>query len=237
MKLSRETALKIHYILDQLLPPVLRDSKWFMQMPLKMLYKDKAEIFFNFKKKAHLLTEEEFAQAYKDVEPVLMDRETDLTNESINEVLREIKGETVLEVGCGKGLLASKLSQRNKVTAVDIIIDPIALEKYPQVNFAHANIEQLPFPDSSFDTVVCAHTLEHVRDIHSAYNELKRVAKNRLIIIVPRQRPYKYTFDLHLNFFPYIHSLNAALGVSPSNARCEEISGDLKYVEDFEEYT
>lgn len=75
--------------------------------------------------------------------------------------------------------------------------------KYPKVDFVQANIQSLPFDDAAFDTVVCTHTLEHVQDIAGAVSELRRVAARQLILVVPRQRPYKYTFDLHIHFFPY----------------------------------
>jgi hypothetical protein len=42
----------------------------------------------------------------------------------------------------------------------------------------------------------------HVQDAHAALEELRCVAKRRLIVVLPKQRPYRYTFDLHLRFFP-----------------------------------
>jgi hypothetical protein len=33
--------------------------------------------------------------------------------------------------------------------------------------------------------------------------ELRRVGAQRLIIVVPRQRYYRYTIDYHLHFFPF----------------------------------
>lgn len=43
--------------------------------------------------------------------------------------------------------------------------------------------------------------------MNTALAELRRVAKRRLIIVVPKQRNYKYTFELHINFFPYLFDL------------------------------
>jgi ubiquinone/menaquinone biosynthesis C-methylase UbiE len=64
-----------------------------------------------------------------------------------------------------------------------------------------ANVEQLPFADREFDTTICLHTLEHVRNLAKAVSELKRVTSGRVIVIVPRQRYFRYTPDYHLNFF------------------------------------
>ncbi|MDZ7823470.1 MAG: methyltransferase domain-containing protein [Ahrensia sp.] len=72
-----------------------------------------------------------------------------------------------------------------------------------------ARVEKLPFKDNEFDTVVCTHVLEHVLDFRSSLQELRRIAAKRLIVVVPREREYKYSFNPHFNFFPYKHSFFA----------------------------
>ena len=74
------------------------------------------------------------------------------------------------------------------------------------------------------------HTLEHVRNIHVAIRELRRIARKR-IIVVPRQRPYKYTFDLHLNFFPYTYSLQSIIGKPKGASTVKDVDGDIFYME------
>lgn len=230
MRISRYLALKINFILDQLVPPIIRDSKWFMFLPLRIALKDKAVIFLEFKEKATAMNEKEFGNVYEDIRSVIIDRETDLNDACINEIIENISGNNVLEVGCGKCFLAKKISEKYLVTATDIVIDPKLIDDLSDINFKKCNIENLPFNDKEFDTVVCTHTLEHVQNIYQALSELRRVTKKRLIIVVPKQRPYKYTLDLHLNFFPYRHSLLRITG--NKNNFCTEIGGDLFYIED-----
>jgi hypothetical protein len=50
-------------------------------------------------------------------------------------------------------------------------------------------------------------------------------------VVVPRQRRYRYTFDLHLNFFPDEASLRGVVG-DASGSRLQELGGDWYYVED-----
>jgi ubiquinone/menaquinone biosynthesis C-methylase UbiE len=88
-----------------------------------------------------------------------------------------------------------------------------------------ADITSLPFEDSSFDTVLCTHTLEHIRNPKKALGELMRVAKQRLIIVVPRQREYLYTPDLHINFFAYMHTFKSFIGIK--DARYMNLKGDF----------
>jgi len=232
MKLSRSQTRMFHVVLDQVLPPFLRDARWFMSIPFRMLYGNRADVFLTFKDRAPFMTDDEFARAYRDVEPVLMERETDLTDECQDAILRSISGDSVLEVGCGKGFLAGRMAASRHVTAVDIIIPPEERAAHPDVTFTEAKAESLPFGDRSFDTVVCAHTLEHVLDLPQAIRELRRVARRRIVVVVPKQRPYRFTFDLHLHFFPYVHSLLEAFRPIGSNAVCREIAGDLLYSED-----
>src|SRR3546814_5645547 len=93
-----------------------------------------------------------------------------------------------------------------KLTAVDFIIDSETRKRAEGISFHEANIERLPFPDKSFDTVICTHVLEHILDFRGALAELRRVAAKRLIIVVPQEREYRFTFNPHLHFFPYPHS-------------------------------
>ncbi len=202
-----------------------------MTIPFKLLFGDKAWIFYKFKNDSLEMSEKEFVKRYKEIEKISIKRETDLNKACVVKVEKNVIGKSVLEVGCGKGFLANRLSKHYPVTAVDIIIDQRITKKYPEISFIEANIEKLPFGNKSYDTVVCTHTLEHVQNLFLAISELRRVTKKRLIIVVPKQRPYRFTFDPHLHFFPYVHSLLVIMG-SHRNNSCIEVDGDLFYTED-----
>ena len=93
-------------------------------------------------------------------------------------------------------------------------------------------LKTLPFRDGEFDTVVCTHVIEHVLDYKKAIAELRRVSRKRLIIVVPREREYLYTFNPHFNFFPYTHSFLRAMHPVPSTYVCEDVGRDIFYSED-----
>lgn len=231
MKFGRNVTIKFQFILDNLLPPFVRDSKVFMYVPFWLLFKDKSKIFFEFKDMNFPLSESEFGRLYDDVQDVLIKRDTDLNDECFKEILKHVKGNNVLEAGCGKCVLSRELSKKGyRVTASDIIIDEDMKKRNSMVSLEYANVEKLPFGDKSFDTVICAHTLEHVQNIYQAICELRRVTSKRLIIVVPKQRPYKYTFDLHLHFFPYKSDFLTLMGKKEST--CRIVGGDIFYVED-----
>ena len=49
--------------------------------------------------------------------------------------------------------------------------------RYPAVGFLESDVEQLPFADRDFDTVICTHVLEHVLHIDRTIEELRRVTR------------------------------------------------------------
>lgn len=49
MKVPRELSLVVQYILDQWVPPRIRDSKWFMYLLMRLVLKDATRDFMTFK--------------------------------------------------------------------------------------------------------------------------------------------------------------------------------------------
>jgi ubiquinone/menaquinone biosynthesis C-methylase UbiE len=234
MKISRNLALKAHFILDECIPPIIRDQKWFIWLPFKILFKRRAKFFFEFKDKAIHLSEEEFAAVYEETSSVHIQRPTDLNDGCVKEIAANVLGESVLDVGCGRGFLAGALSEKHRVTACDMIVSEKTRRGHPDINFRQENMQRLSFADNEFDTVISSHTLEHVQDAHAALEELRRVAKCRLIVVLPKQRPYRYTFDLHLRFFPYSHTVLQFMRPTFHRVKYDlkEIEGDWYYQED-----
>lgn len=230
MKLSRDVAARIRFVLDECLPPILRDARWFVRPALRLVFGPKAAIFLDFKQRAMTMSDDELAHVYRDIQGHIIERDTDLNEACAEAILRDAVGR-VLEVGCGRGWLAARLAEAHPTTAVDLALDRDAVARHPRIRWATASVERLPFADGAFDTVVCAHTLEHVKNVPVALAELRRVARRRLIVVVPRQRPYRYTFDLHLSFFPYRHSFLAVVGPE-RDGRLEDLGGDWYYVEE-----
>ncbi len=201
-----------------------------MYLPMRLVLRGNTPDFMTFKNWVFKSTPKEFGALYeRTASDAELQGETDLNDECLAAILRTVKNQKVLEVGCGRGLLADKLAAKNKVTGCDIVISPAVQKRFPAVKFVAGDIERLPFKDNSFDVVVTTHTVEHVKDLPLALAELRRVAKNELIIVVPRQRPYKYTFSLHTQFFPYEWSLQAAFGFVNGKTTIKNLGGDWFY--------
>ena len=74
------------------------------------------------------------------------------------------------------------------------------------------------------------HEIQDKIERQKAIKELRRIAKKRLVVIVPRQREYPFTFDLHINFFPYKFSLMRVF--RNPDAKYFLIDNDWVYIED-----
>jgi ubiquinone/menaquinone biosynthesis C-methylase UbiE len=232
MKISRQSGILLNTLLNDWLPPVVRDSYALNWVITRLLYGRKNHVYLDFHQHAFALTPAEFAAVYREVQDVTIDRPTDLNAACLAAIEEACSGPQVLEVGCGRGFLAERLAAQFQVTATDHIIDPGMRQRLPQVRFQECAAEALPFADGAFETVVSTHMLEHVRDLQGVIRELRRVCRRRLIVILPCERPQIYTHTLHLHFFPYAYSLYAAFGFQAGRHRLEKQGGDWFYVEE-----
>lgn len=232
MKLSRDFTNFFNWILDNLVPPIIRDTKFIMYPLFWLLFGKKAKVFMSFKENVNTYDDSQINETYQILSDVHIDRETDLNSKTVDFILENLNGESVLDIASGTGYLAKKIAENKKyqVTGVDFIIsDDLLQSENTNPKFLVGNVENIPFPDNSFDTVISTHTLEHVFDIQKALDELRRVCKGKLIVVVPKQREYKYTFDLHIHFFPYKFSVLNLM--KNKNGTCIEVHNDWVYTE------
>jgi SAM-dependent methyltransferase len=90
-------------------------------------------------------------------------------------------GQRVLDVACGTGILAREAAARTGPTGSVAGLDPnigmltVAKELAPAVAWHQGAAESLPFPDQSFDVVVCQFGLMFFTDRAQALREMWRV--------------------------------------------------------------
>jgi len=81
------------------------------------------------------------------------------------------EGGTVLDLGCGAGLVTADLTTRARVVGVDISAGQLELARRnaPAARFVRADMVDLAFAPASFDAVVAFWTLIHVpREVHAS---------------------------------------------------------------------
>src|ERR1700760_4550329 len=96
-------------------------------------------------------------------------------------------GLSVLDVGCGPGTITADLAALaapGLVTAVDESADVLDVARaeaerrdLSNVSFATADVQQLDFPDDTFDVVHAHQGLQHVADPVAALREMRRVCR------------------------------------------------------------
>jgi len=93
-------------------------------------------------------------------------------------------GMRVLDLACGPGNLSRRLAASvapgGEVIGVDLAPGMIELARaagIPHTRFEVMDIEQLEFPDGSFDAAVCGHGLQFAPDLGAALREARRVLR------------------------------------------------------------
>ncbi|MEQ9505024.1 MAG: class I SAM-dependent methyltransferase [Hyphomonas sp.] len=229
--MRREMTNRIRFVLEDVVPPVLRDSGLF-RAAAGLAWGSHVDHLARFRERAAFLTDAEYEALYREHPRVHED--TDNSEACIQAIIADVVGAGVVDVGCGTGALLRRVQvarpELAALTGIDFVIDPAIADD--GIDYVAAKVETLPFPDKMFDTVICTHVIEHVVDYRAAIAELRRVTRRRLIIVVPREREYRYTFNPHLNFFPYTHSFLRAMMPVPENHVCRNIGRDIYYRED-----
>lgn len=98
---------------------------------------------------------------------------------------------SVLDVGTGTGIFAEAFAALGiEVTGVDVNAELLAVaqQHVPTGQFREAPMEQLPFPDRSFDLVFLGHVLHEADNFLTALQEARRVARNRVAVL---EWPYR----------------------------------------------
>ncbi len=92
-----------------------------------------------------------------------------------------MKGQAVLDVGCGDGVLSHLLAKKGlRVSGIDYTVEAIEFAKgkaQGAIEFKVGNVYELPWDDGSFDVVVSSDVIEHLEDVDKYISEIKRVLK------------------------------------------------------------
>jgi len=112
----------------------------------------------------------------------------------LDELLALADPGSLLDVGCGEGVLVHRWAQRlrgRRIVGIDLEEESIqagwAQRQAPNLEYRVMPAENLPFADGEFDLASAIEVLEHVPDPHHTLAEMARCASRHLLVSVPRE--------------------------------------------------
>lgn len=90
--------------------------------------------------------------------------------------LGEFEGKTILEFGCGNGVMGAHYAERNTVVAVEPDGRTLAENPYENVRQICGDYRCLAeFPDEAFDVILCHNVLEYAAERQEILREFERL--------------------------------------------------------------
>jgi len=132
------------------------------------------------------------------------------TGEDLDQIEAELRGQTaarVLDLGCGGGHVSYRAAPHvAEVVACDVTAAMLEAVAATAAGRGLANIavrqaaaESLPFPDASFDIVLCRYTAHHWQNLEAGLRQARRVGKpGGRAIFIDSVAPADAVLDTHL---------------------------------------
>ncbi|HEY0517243.1 MAG TPA: class I SAM-dependent methyltransferase, partial [Solirubrobacteraceae bacterium] len=113
---------------------------------------------------------------------------------TLDELFDDAAPRSVLDVGCGEGVLVQRWAKRlgdGRVVGVDLEEESIqagwAERQAPNLEYRVVRDPGLPFADDEFELASAIEVLEHVPDPEHTVAEMARCARSHLLVSVPRE--------------------------------------------------
>jgi len=113
---------------------------------------------------------------------------------TLGELFTQARPESVLDVGCGEGVLTEQWAQAlgdRRIVGIDLDDEKLKAEwrtrQRPNLEYLTMKAENLPFADGEFELASAIEVLEHVPDPAHTVAEMARVASRWLLVSVPRE--------------------------------------------------
>jgi 2-polyprenyl-3-methyl-5-hydroxy-6-metoxy-1,4-benzoquinol methylase len=113
---------------------------------------------------------------------------------SLDELWELAAPRSVLDVGCGEGVLTSEWAERlggGRIVGIDLDDPKLKAEwdtrRRPNLEYRAEEATSLSFGDDEFDMAAAIEVLEHVPEPEATLSEMARVASRHLLVSVPRE--------------------------------------------------
>jgi SAM-dependent methyltransferase len=113
---------------------------------------------------------------------------------TLDELWAKAAPESILDVGCGEGVLTVGWAERlgnGRVVGIDLDDPKLRAEwerrSRPNLEFRAEEATRLSFADDEFDLACAIEVLEHLPEPEATVAEMARVARRHLLVSVPRE--------------------------------------------------
>ena len=113
---------------------------------------------------------------------------------TLAELFAQAAPASVLDVGCGEGVLTAEWAQRlgeGRIVGIDLDDPKLRAEwekrRHGNLEFRAEEATRLSFEDDEFDLAAAIEVLEHLPEPEATLAEMARVARRHLLVSVPRE--------------------------------------------------
>ena len=110
-----------------------------------------------------------------------------ILDQAVGQILKDIRGKDILDLGCGEGRYCRVLQQRGaNVTGVDPVPQFIShARSLDSVStYMEGKAEELPFADNAFDVILSYLSIVDISDLETASQEIARVIRNQGQLVI-----------------------------------------------------
>jgi SAM-dependent methyltransferase len=111
-------------------------------------------------------------------------------------------GLNVLCAGCGVGFIPYAIARHTAWTYIGGELDEERINRHPwvrqRIKIIRCDATAMPFPDDTFDLVICNHVIEHVPAWESLAQELHRVARPGGLVYIATPNIYRPKVPLRI---------------------------------------
>ncbi|MEJ7718427.1 MAG: class I SAM-dependent methyltransferase [Thermoleophilaceae bacterium] len=135
---------------------------------------------------------------------------------TLDEMWGRAAPESVLDVGCGEGVLTHEWAERlgeRRIVGIDLEDPKLRAEwdkrRRSNLEYRVEEATSLPFADGEFDLAAAIEVLEHVPEPEATVAEMARVARRHVLVSVPREPLWR---GLNVARGAYVRSLGNTPG-------------------------